>query len=186
MTIKKYEPLNLYTNFKKSAERYPEMPIHFDEELVTFPELGLHTTYKKCEEAIIQKAAHLHKFGVRKEEKVIVYKSAKFDSYILAVAISYIGAVPIMVSPHLPASTIDIFVNRLDQPWLLFDSETSDKSHQLNNLPDSRLINAEQLFKAPLDGYTCEQEELPKDMIAYMTHTSGTTGVPKLIAHSAN
>ncbi|HBB5410571.1 TPA: acyl-CoA synthetase, partial [Listeria monocytogenes] len=95
MTIKKYEPLNLYTNFKKSAERYPEMPIHFDEELVTFPELGLHTTYKKCEEAIIQKAAHLHKFGVRKEEKVIVYKSAKFDSYILAVAISYIGAVPI-------------------------------------------------------------------------------------------
>ncbi|MEG7763110.1 AMP-binding protein, partial [Listeria monocytogenes] len=83
-------------------------------------------------------------------------------------------------------STIDIFVNRLDQPWLLFDSETSDKSHQLNNLPDSRLINAEQLFKAPLDGYTCEQEELPKDMIAYMTHTSGTTGVPKLIAHSAN
>lgn len=53
MTIKKYEPLNLYTNFKKSAERYPEMPIHFDEELVTFPELGLHTTYKKCEEAII-------------------------------------------------------------------------------------------------------------------------------------
>lgn len=55
MTIKKYEPLNLYTNFKKSAERYPEMPIHFDEELVTFPELGLHTTYKKCEEAIIQK-----------------------------------------------------------------------------------------------------------------------------------
>lgn len=184
--INKYEPLNLYTNFKNASERYPEMPIHFDEELVTFPKLGLHTTYKKCEEAITKKAAHLHKFGVRKTEKVIVYKSAKFDSYILAVAISYLGAVPIMVSPHLPATTIDIFVNRLDEPWLLFDGETSDKSHQLNNLPDERLINAEQLFKAPLGDYTCPQEELPKDMIAYMTHTSGTTGVPKLIAHSAN
>lgn len=57
MTIKKYEPLNLYTNFKKSAERYPEMPIHFDEELVTFPELGLHTTYKKMRRGYYPKSS---------------------------------------------------------------------------------------------------------------------------------
>lgn len=55
MTIKKYEPLNLYTNFKKSAERYPEMPIHFDEELVTFPELGLHSTYKNAKRLLSKK-----------------------------------------------------------------------------------------------------------------------------------
>ncbi len=31
-----------------------------------------------------------------------------------------------------------------------------------------------------------EHTPLPEDQIAYITHTSGTTGIPKLICHSAN
>ncbi len=30
-----------------------------------------------------------------------------------------------------------------------------------------------------------EENLLPEDVIQYMTHTSGTTGVPKLICHTA-
>lgn len=183
--MNKYEPLNLYTNFAKAAEKFPNKSIYFDEPLIAFPELQLETTYLGCRNAIIERAAQLHQLGVKKADKIIVYKSAKFDTYLLAVAISYLGAVPVMVSPHLPAETIDIFVNRLDQPWLLFDSETNHKSNSLNNLPDAKLIEVEQLI---LNAHApqCPQEELEKDEISYMTHTSGTTGVPKLIAHSAN
>lgn len=100
-------------------------------------------------------------------------------------AISYLGAVPIMVSAHLPAETIDVFVNRLDQPWVLFDSETSSKCAQLQNLPKNKLIAVDELLAVEIDEI-CQQEELEKDVISYMTHTSGTTGIPKLIAHSAN
>ncbi|MEG1046552.1 acyl-CoA synthetase [Carnobacterium sp.] len=181
----KYEPLNLYTNFANAAKEFPETPIYFDEPLLAFPELNLETTYSECTAAILKKATQLKKIGVKKADKVIVYKSAKFDTYLAAVAISYLGAVPIMVSAHLPAETIDVFVNRLDQPWVLFDSETSSKCAQLQNLPKNKLIAVDELLAVEIDEI-CQQEELEKDVISYMTHTSGTTGIPKLIAHSAN
>lgn len=183
--LNKYEPLNLYTNFEKAAEKFPTKAIYFDEPLIAFPELNLETTYLGCKESIVNRAAQLHQLGVKKADKIIIYKSAKFDTYLLAVAASYLGAVPVMVSPHLPAETIDIFVNRLDQPWLLLDSETHHKSTSLKNLPDTKLIEVEKLILSE-NASQCPQEELEKDTISYMTHTSGTTGVPKLIAHSAN
>lgn len=180
-----YVPLNLFTNFKESAERFPDTPIFFDESLAGFPELGLETTYADCLEVIVKKATQLKKAGVKKADKIMMYKSAKFDTYLLAVSASYLGAVPAMISPHLPVETMEILVDRLDLPFLLFDNETANKAKAIRNLTNDKLISAEELVKVPVDDFE-KQEELPKDMISYMTHTSGTTGIPKLIAHSAN
>ncbi|MBC1434888.1 acyl-CoA synthetase [Listeria rocourtiae] len=181
----KYKPLNLYTNFAEAAERFPRQAIYFDEPLTAFPEFQLQTTYAESKEALIKKATQLHKIGVKKGEKIIIYKSAKFDTYLLAVAASYLGAVPIMISEHLPAETMDILVARLDDPWMVFDGDTAAKAQTLKNLPASKLIAVEDILATTFD-QLCEQECLTPDTISYMTHTSGTTGVPKLIAHSAN
>lgn len=183
--LNKYQPLNLFTNFENAAKKFPDKPIYFDETLSAFPELGLATTYKKSTEAIRSKATQLQELGIKKGEKVIVYKSAKFDTYLTAVTLAYLGAIPIMVSPHLPAETIDIFVNRLDTPWLAYDDATAEKCQELKNLPAERLVAVNKLSSV-ISTRVCTQEFLPDDMISYMTHTSGTTGVPKLIAHSAN
>ncbi|WP_088816045.1 MULTISPECIES: acyl-CoA synthetase [Listeria] len=180
-----YVPLNLFTNFKESAERFPDVPIFFDETLAGFAELGLETTYAGCLDAIVQKATQLKKAGVKKADKIIIYKSAKFDTYLFAVAASYLGAVPAMISPHLPTTTMEILAERLDLPFLLFDAATADKARAISNLSTGQLICAEELASFAVEKIA-EQEELPKDMISYMTHTSGTTGIPKLIAHSAN
>ncbi|WP_088825788.1 AMP-binding protein [Listeria goaensis] len=180
-----YVPLNLFTNFKESAERFPDVPIFFDETLAGFAELGLETTYVGCLDAIVQKATQLKKAGVKKADKIIIYKSAKFDTYLFAVAASYLGAVPAMISPHLPTTTMEILAERLDLPFLLFDAATAEKARAISNLSTGQLICAEELASFAVEKIA-EQEELPKDMISYMTHTSGTTGIPKLIAHSAN
>ncbi len=180
-----YVPLNLFTNFKESAERFPNTPIFFDETLAGFPDLGLETTYADCLESIVQKATKLKKIGVKKADKIIIYKSAKFDTYLFAVAASYLGAVPAMISPHLPTSTMEILAERLDLPFLLFDEVTADKARAISNLTADQLICVEELTNLSVEK-VAQQEELPKDMISYMTHTSGTTGIPKLIAHSAN
>ncbi|EUJ53178.1 long-chain acyl-CoA synthetase [Listeria fleischmannii FSL S10-1203] len=118
-----YVPLNLFTNFKESAERFPDTPIFFDETLAGFPELGLETTYADCLEVIVKRATQLKTAGVKKADKIMMYKSAKFDTYLLAVSASYLGAVPAMISPHLPVETMEILADRLDLPFLLFDNE---------------------------------------------------------------
>ncbi len=74
-----YRPLNLYSQFKEAAEAFPE------------------TT------------GRLASFGISQSDKVMLYKSASFATYLLAVAVTYLGAVPVMVSYHLPSSTLDVF-----------------------------------------------------------------------------
>lgn len=87
----KYKPLNLYSNFAEAAEKFPTQAIYFDEPLTAFPELQLQTTYLGAKDALITKASQIHTLGVKKGEKVIIYKSAKFDTYLLAVAVSYLA-----------------------------------------------------------------------------------------------
>jgi len=101
----------LYLNFKKSAEQFPDSPIIFDEAVGAFPELALETTYQKTHQAIVDKASLLSELGIKKSDKVIIFKSSAFDTYLLAVAVSYLSAVPAMISYHLPAETMDILAD---------------------------------------------------------------------------
>lgn len=179
-----YQPLNLYTNYHKAALNTPETAIINDEPLPAFPELGTNCTYQLSHEAILHRAFQLASLGVKAEDKIIIFKSSKFDTYLLAVAASYLGAVPAMISYHFPAETIEVFVDRLENPFILFDDETADKIAKVKNSAPEKQISVSKLLEAPAK--EVPQVKLPEDMIAYMTHTSGTTGIPKLICHSAN
>ncbi|MBH9931157.1 acetate--CoA ligase, partial [Clostridioides difficile] len=88
-----YQPLNLYTNYQEAAEKTPTVPIIFDESLPAFPALGLETTYGESHQEILKRAYQLAALGVKKGDKIIIYKSPKFDTYLLAVAASYLAAV---------------------------------------------------------------------------------------------
>ena len=180
-----YKPLNLYTRFADSAKEFPNSSIYFDEILLAFPELGLETTYKEATAAIVHRANQLHELGIKKGDKVVIYKSAKFDTYLLAVAVSYLGAVPAMISYHLPAETMDVLSKRLDFPFFIYDEATAGRCQQMKNLTSEKMISLDKLL-AVQPTTECSQELLDPSEISYLTHTSGTTGIPKLIAHSAN
>lgn len=179
-----YQPLNLYTNYLDATINAPETAIIHDEPLPAFPELGTNYTYQSSHDAILNRAYQLASLGVKAQDKIIIFKSSKFDTYLLAVAASYLGAVPAMISYHFPAETIEVFVNRLENPFILFDDETADKIAKIKNSSLEKQIPVAKLLQAPT--VKVPQVILPKDTIAYMTHTSGTTGIPKLICHSAN
>lgn len=181
----KHVPLNLYLNFKKSAEQFPDSPIIFDEAVGAFPELALETTYQKTHQAIVDKASLLSELGIKKSDKVIIFKSSAFDTYLLAVAVSYLGAVPAMISYHLPAETMDILAGRLGNPWLIYDQVTDRTVNKMKNIEDSKKLSVSK-FALEKPTQIADSQQLASDEIAYLTHTSGTTGVPKLIAHSAN
>jgi len=179
-----YQPLNLYSNYRNAAELTPNVMIVQDERLPAFPELGLEFTYKLSHEAILERAYQLAYLGVGANDKVIIFKSSTFDTYLLAVAASYLGAIPVMISYHFPPETIEVFVDRLENPFILFDQETKNKVLKVKNSSLDKQINITKLLES--SSKKVPQVELPEDAIAYMTHTFGTTGIPKLICHSAN
>lgn len=175
-------PLHLYWSFRDSVGRHPAAMMHFDAPLPTFPELGVHSTYADVLGAIERRGAWLISRGLTPGTHAAVFKSASFDSYMWAVAIGYAGGVPVMISPHLSADILDALLHRLDAPWVLYDAETAEKV--------AAVAGAASEHKLDLAEYeSVEDPAKPArrgraDAVAYMTHTSGTTGVPKLIAHS--
>lgn len=177
-----YQPLNLYTNYHHASQNTPDVPIILDDVLPAFPSLGMETTYKESHDEILKRAYQLAQLGVKKGDKIIIYKSPKFDTYLLAVAASYLAAVPVMVSFHLPSETIEVFVERLENPFILFDDVTAEKVGLIKNSSSDKKLSLDSLLSA--DDTKVPQEKLEPDDIAYMTHTSGTTGIPKLICHS--
>ena len=71
--------------------------------------------------------------GVGLGDKVMIYKSSAFDTYLLAVATAYLGAVPAMISYHYPTPTLEVFVDRLEDPFILFDDETAERVAGISN-----------------------------------------------------
>lgn len=176
------EPLHLYWGFRDSARKHPAAMMHFDTPLPTFPELGIHATYAEVLEAIECRGAWLISHGMMPGKHTAVFKSASLDSYMWAVAIGYASGVPVMISPHLPAETLDALLHRLDDPWVLYDAETAEKVSAVDGATPQHKINLADY--EPVDEPAAPAPRGRVDAVAYMTHTSGTTGVPKLIVHS--
>ncbi len=179
-----YSPLNLFSNFQDAANQTPDALIVYDRPLSAFPELEFKSTYKTTCAFVLTRAYQLASLGVGLGDKVMIYKSSAFDTYLLAVASAYLGAIPVMTSYHLPTTTMEVFVDRLDDPYILFDDETAERVAGISNGTKNKQISITHLLKQP--AVPVGQKQLADDEISYMTHTSGTTGIPKLICHSAN
>ena len=181
-----YEPLNLYDNFATASRKWPQVPIYFDQTLAAFPELGLETSYQDALKSIDRRAKQLARLGIKAGTKVMVYKSPAFDTYLLALALTKIGAVPVMVSYHLGAKVIKVFGQRLGQGHaLIYDKVTAKTVSQLA-IPDSSSYLSLDSILAADAAKVLEPAKIDLNAIAYMTHTSGTTGIPKLICHSCS
>ena len=179
-----YETLNLYDNFATASRKWPHVPIYFDQTLATFPELGLETSYQDALKSIDRRAKQLARLGIKPGTKVMVYKSPAFDTYLLALALTKLGAVPVMVSYHLGAEVIKVFGQRLGQGHaLIYDQKTAKKVSQLATPNGSSYLSLDSILDAK-EVNELESTKFDLDAIAYMTHTSGTTGIPKLICHS--
>lgn len=178
-----YQPLNLYRQFKEAAERFPNVAIVFDKLYPSFPELGHENTYAAVFAAIEQRAYQLAAAGVSHGDKVMFYKSPAFDTYLLAVAATSLGAIPVMPSYHLPATTMDVFAERLEHSFVIFDEETEGRVAAMERKELVTMLSITDLLAFP--AHPVAENLLPEDAIQYMTHTSGTTGIPKLICHTA-
>ncbi|TDC81872.1 AMP-binding protein [Actinomadura sp. 7K507] len=166
-------------------------PITLDHDLDVLPEAGRRLTVSELAEHVDDLAARLRAAGIRTGEHVVVYKTANADIWMLAAAASRVGAVPVMLSPALDAATVGILIRRLGRPSLLTDERKLDAlaGEPLADLTERVVVvagdrpGAESL--AALAGAPrVEPVVRPIDEAAVITHTSGTTGLPKLVVHT--
>jgi long-chain acyl-CoA synthetase len=178
--------------FHDAARRNPNTEVVLDRPLQWAPDRGLRFTVSELADQIDDLAARLWAVGVRPSERVAIYKSDNFDIALLACAAGRIGAVPAMLSPALDGEVVLTLLRRLERPWLITDGDKLDTS--LAEFPvvaatQAVLLSAgmERAGTTSLAAYPRVPRREPVFLHprqpSMITHSSGTTGVPKLTVH---
>ncbi|MBM2623651.1 acyl-CoA synthetase [Actinoplanes sp. LDG1-06] len=166
-------------------------PLVLDHDLDVLPAAGRRFTATQLAAHVDDLTGRLAAAGVRAGDHVVIYKTANFDVWVLAVAVSRAGAVPVMLSPALDAATVGALLGRLTRPSLLTDGSTLDTlaGEAIATRTDRVIIVAGDrpgtVSLADLAGSPrVSPVARPLDDAAMITHTSGTTGLPKLVVHT--
>ncbi|MET8682023.1 AMP-binding protein [Streptomyces sp. NPDC004647] len=183
--------IRLGTLFDRAAARNPASPVILDHDLDIAPELGRTVTLTAVADLVDDFASRLWAAQVRPGTRVVVYKTNGFDISLLACAVARIGAVPVLLSPKLDGATVAELLRRVDQPYLVTDQDKLE-----NELPSEVFDLSEHvlLTSGSYQGATelaslagvrrVDPLTMPPDHPTLITHTSGTTGTPKLAVHT--
>lgn len=178
--------------FDEALRRNPYQRITLDHPLDVAPKAGTDLSVYHCALLVVDLAAALHDLHVRPGEKVVIYKQDAFDILLLACAVSRAGGIPVPLSPSLPGDTVVELVRRVGRPHLITDERTL-----MDRLPTDIGVHTTgiALVAGQAAGATSLRpvhdegaRPLPgpsPDRPALITHTSGTTDLPKLVVHSA-
>ncbi|GGK73946.1 class I adenylate-forming enzyme family protein [Mangrovihabitans endophyticus] len=185
--------IRLGTLLERAAARHPENIVILDHDLDIAPEAGRRTTVAELADLVDEFATRLRAAGVRPGERVVVYKSNSFDITLLACVVARIGAVPVLLSPQLDGATVATLIRRIDRPHLI-----TDAAKLADELPPSVFDDARDVLLAagehpratPLRTFAGMPRVapviMPPDQPTLITHTSGTTGIPKLAVHTGH
>lgn len=160
------------------------------------PQGGVHWTLSGLAELVAHGSGWLHASGVRPGDRVAVIKRNHYDFVLLAAAAARIGAFPAMISAQVPPKALRVMLDRLAPSAVLASPEVLqgalDSGVDLGG-PATNLIAIGEppagSGAVPLSDYhgapVPEPSPVADDAPMIATHTSGTTGVPKLVVHSA-
>lgn len=183
--------IGLGTLFERGAARHPDNQLALDHDLDVAPELGRRIPIAAVSDLVADLASRLWTVGVRPGDRVTVYKSDSFDITLLACAIARIGAVPMLLSPSLSGATVLELMNRADAPFLITDGTklAEELTDSAFGLPTRVLLTAGEHESAitlqSLAGCPrVDAVRVSPDDPTLITHTSGTTGTPKLALHT--
>lgn len=187
---------HLGSMFDDAARRHGPVAVTLDRSLDAAPELGLNLTYRSLADTVDDLAARLWAAGVRTGEQVVVYKADNFDIALLACAVSRLGAVPVLLSPTLERSVAGQLVRRLHEPWMITDRTKLTGEPVPAGAGRVLVVGADSERTAlavggvPLESFAEAQRRSavtrgPQEP-ALITHSSGTTGLPKLAVHCPN
>ncbi|MBZ4320817.1 class I adenylate-forming enzyme family protein [Streptomyces huiliensis] len=178
---------------ERAARVRGAMPLVLDHDLDVLPEAGRRLTVRRLADAVADLANRLAAGGVGPGRHVVICKAPNFDLWLLATAVERVGAVPVMLSHHLDPASVAALLARLDRPYLITDGPglraLTEGGVDLTELTRGVIgvgdAGPGAVALAALDGTVPVRPVLRgPDEPAMITHTSGTTGLPKLVVHT--
>jgi acyl-coenzyme A synthetase/AMP-(fatty) acid ligase len=151
------------------------------------PALGTRVELRSFALLVEQTSSQLSAAGVRPGDRVAVMKTPSPDVSIMQQAVARIGAIASMLWPYSDPATLAQLLTRLDRPFLVTDSAVRDGALRTIDLP----ALTRGVFTLTADGtfdiahHAPPEPEHPLVLpagVVMVTHSSGTTGVPKLMA----
>ncbi|MFF5926674.1 class I adenylate-forming enzyme family protein [Streptomyces hydrogenans] len=194
MSASSTEALRIGELFDMGAAQHPNSHMTLDHTLRMFPESGTKITYRRLAEHVAEISARLTAADVRTGENVVLFASNTFDLVLTACALARAGAVPVLLSPRLDGDVVAQLLTKFDEPPLLLtDADTLGGALDGVDLTEAAgrvlLISGEAEGRTSLAEFAGAPHRAPvrtdAGAPALVTHTSGTTGLPKLVQQSA-
>ncbi|MFJ6673510.1 class I adenylate-forming enzyme family protein [Actinosynnema sp. NPDC091369] len=179
-------PHDMGTLFDEIAARGTHTTVHLDRPFDILPAghgPGVDYTVPQLAGLVREVAGWLHEAGARRGDRVAVVKRNHYDYDLLACAAVRIGAVPALLSGHLPDDVLEILLKRLDPAVLVTDRvPPAGLARRVLSLgepaPGALTLDDVRGARVPAPRRRHDDEPL------VVNHTSGTTGVPKLVVHT--
>jgi acyl-coenzyme A synthetase/AMP-(fatty) acid ligase len=181
--------------FHDAARRHPQLVVHLDHALRCRTSDGHVLEVREAAHLVDRIAAVLDAYEVSPGRHVAIYHRDGFDIPLLASAVARVGGLPVMLSPYLPQDTVLALLAKLNDPVLISDESAAERLRPhlaagctvLTTDPVETLVAGP--GTSPLNGQRplrIGRAAHPVDPDAPMlvTHTSGTTRLPKLAVHS--
>ncbi|MFC0437581.1 class I adenylate-forming enzyme family protein [Kutzneria buriramensis] len=176
--------------FDEAARAHGDAPVHLDQPLQLAPEDGTSLTVQALADHVRRLAAKLHGAGIRRGDRVAIYKTNNFDIALLAGAVQRIGAVPALLSPMLDGPTVNQLLRRMGEPALITDRAKLEAVPLDLTAASKVLLSAGDQLPGTLSLNWYNSAPEPEPVVpeptepAFISHTSGTTGLPKLVVQT--
>ncbi|MFE6778328.1 AMP-binding protein [Streptomyces sp. NPDC057702] len=175
----------------EAARRHPSASIHLDRPLDLFPTAGTELSFVDFRDRVETAAGLLAAAGITAGGRVVLVKRPNFDVPLLAFACARIGAVPVLVHHAVGAASLGALV-RTAEPVALITDAATETAGVLAEVPADTAprwyvgdAGAHGRSLGELNATTLPAPTVPpQDAPQLVTHSSGTTGVPKLVVHS--
>lgn len=165
------------------GERLDEPTLTFDTDVDGHP-AWQPLTLRELGDAVARRAAALSARGITAREPVLVYVGSAADQVLSYLALTRIGAIPALLNPNVPAPTAAVYLDRIRPAALLTDA---DHRTLLGDAVPDRLPEIDVAVLGDADpADAAPQYRYHPDDAAVITHSSGTTGVPKAVVASHN
>ncbi|TDB90705.1 acyl-CoA synthetase [Actinomadura sp. KC216] len=196
MSRKRKNPKNLgllFAAHRGAAAPVFELSRPFDLD----PDGGTTYTVDRLADLVERASAGLAAAGVGAGDRVGICKSNHFDVVLLAAAAARIGALPAMISHTVRPAALHAMLGRLEPTVVIAGDgvlERAEKEgapldgagHRVLSVGAGTGTAAAPRLTGLMDATVPPPRPAADDEPMICTHTSGTTGVPKLVVHSAN
>jgi acyl-coenzyme A synthetase/AMP-(fatty) acid ligase len=187
------KPYDMGVLFDECAEAGHATTVHLDRPFDIAPDAGTAHDLPALAALVRTAAGWLAAAGARRGDRVAIVKDNHWDYDLLACAAVRIGAVPAKLSAHLPPESLAILLDRLAPAVLVTTAGVlvSALDAGVDLTWRSRVtvtVTGLHLGALALDDLRGGAEPRPvrprHDAPLVVMHTSGTTGLPKLVVHS--